>query len=211
LAFSQDATAASQQEQSAQSGQQQPTAGSAPAKQEEPLKQYEGRINRERTYDDFIREMGSADAYRQQMIAEGKEPWPPDPNERTYLGLGEEDYQALQIIVLDAYRRLMANEDEFFNARKNLDTSSVLSAKASYEKLDAIGEALGEKQGAVLEETMARLKQVLTEEGFKHADAYIYRHYGGGTVYRVGRYPTKHQHSSVAPAPEQLQPQGSQL
>lgn len=201
LAHSQDAPA--QQGQSAQSEQPQPNTHKEPAKEGQRF-----MITRETAYRRFIENVGGVDAGIQESKEKGKKPSP--ITFREDLGIGEDDFNALYIVVVDAYRRIKANYDEFASATRALDNSSAIARQESDQKAQALAQACGQNVDTIVDEAIARSKQVLTEEGFKKADAYICSRYGGGKTEFVPlhRPSSAHQDPGIAPAPEQ--PQGVQ-
>jgi hypothetical protein len=166
-------------------------------------------ISREKTYYEFIWQVGEADARIQKEVEEGKErkPWPLWLD-REHLGIGEDDYKALYLVVVEAYHRIKANDDETFSAYRALDQSSAIARQESNKKGGALDQAHDQKQTEIIHEVEARLNQVLTEDGFKSADAYIYREYGGGTIFPNNPRPPIQNSPSVTPAP--AKPQGVQ-
>jgi hypothetical protein len=164
-------------------------------------------ISREKTYYDFIWDVGKADANIQEAIEKGRNPVPTGSPFRKWLGIGEDDYKALHIIIVEAYHQIRENDKEHISAYRALDQSSVIARQESSKKGVALDQDHDQKQIEIIHEAMERLKQVLTEDGFKKADAYIYSWYEGGTIFPNSPPPPKRNSPSVTPAPEQPQAQ----
>jgi hypothetical protein len=204
MAHSQDAPAAPPQEQSAQPEQQKPTGNAATAKGN-PVDQGKA-VTREATYVGFIEQVGKGDEWRhKKAMEEGREPVPDLADRREDLGIGDDDYQALSIIIGDAYLRIKALNDEFESATEELSMKRRNAVPGAEEKWLAMRDTYFQNLMAVVHEVRATLKQVMTEEGFRRTDAYIYRKYDGGKTYRSIPAPAKHVHSGGTPVPEQSQ------
>ena len=112
------------------------------------------------------------------------------------MGISEDDYRALRIIVLDSYRQIKVYEDEFDIAAAELKESRIIGAPGSEEKWKVMSQALGQNKRAVVAEAAAK-------EDFKkltHNLSQLWR--GNNNLSRISpQTPTLKHHSCARAAP----------
>jgi hypothetical protein len=121
-------------------------------------------------YEDFFEDFGRTDKWNKAMIQEGRNA---DTQVfSTFIPLPENTKQAVIALGLDAARDITeAHEQARTRVRKFIDDNGVkYDARAQMYHLPPEIEALNEKPTAIVEEYIAKLRQVLGEELFRQFD-----------------------------------------
>lgn len=121
-------------------------------------------------YEDFFEEFGRTDKWNKAMIQEGRNA--DTQGFSTFIPLPETTKQAVIALGLDAARDITeANEEARTRVGKFIDDNGVkYDAKAQMYHLPPEIEALKEKPTVIIEEYIAKLRQVLGEELFRQFD-----------------------------------------
>jgi hypothetical protein len=91
------------------------------------------------------------------------------------IGISEDGEQVMRAIVQDAWRRIREIDVQ---ARQEGEEYLRDPTPERREKLYAHGKEMGEERTEILDETIAKLRQELSEDDFRKLDAWVYRVYG---------------------------------
>ena len=130
-------------------------------------------------YRDFIFGHGMEDEQYMDAIRAGKNPSVPRASYAEGIHTSEGAEEGIHSVIFAAYKSMRANNDHYQHDM-NLLTGKGYSPE-DVAKMDALGEQRVEKENAIVEQAIAQLRNLLTDEDFRRMDWYV------RTLERIGK------------------------